>query len=478
MSSTSATSNPVSIASGTSAGAAGGSVINVSLLVSQLVTATQAPQQSLISAQTQSVTAQISAVGQLKSVLSTFQGSLTALDSPTAFNAQTAASSDPTSFTPSVGTGAPVGSYNVTISQLATAQQLLSNPFTGDGTTTVGTGTLQVSLGTSSFDVSISSPDDTLNGIAAAINSASGNPGVTATVLQGSDGAHLLLTSTQTGAANNIQVSETDSGTGLSALAYSSSNTTNYTQQSPAQDAQFSISGVSGTSPSNTVSNALNGVTLNLLAKTPAGNTDTLTVSTATQTIQNNIAAFVTAYNTLVGALSSLGSYDPTTNTAGPMVGDALLSGIKSQIQHSLYSVVNTGSTMYNTLASVGITTNSDGTLSLNTGTLSTALSTNFNAVSQLFSGTSGVATTLNSQITANLGTNGSVTSRSQTLVNKENALTKQSTDLQNQMTALAASLTQQYSALNTLLSSLQTTSAYLTQAFASLPTVQGKSNA
>src|SRR5580704_7387719 len=222
---------PVSIASSSSAAAAGGSVINVSSLVSQLVAATQAPQQALITNQTQAVTTQISSLGTLKSALSTFQSSLGALDAPTAFNAQAATSSNSTVFTATVGSGAPVGTYNVTVSALAQAQQLLSKPFTGDnGTTAIGTGTLQLSLGATNFNVDIGSGDDTLDGIAAAINSASGNPGITATILQGTDGAQLLLSSTQSGAANTIQVSETDAGNALAALTYSSTAGTNYTQ--------------------------------------------------------------------------------------------------------------------------------------------------------------------------------------------------------------------------------------------------------
>jgi flagellar hook-associated protein 2 len=306
-------------------------------------------------------------------------------------------------------------------------------------------------------------------------------------VVQGSYGAHLLLTSTQTGASNTIQVSETDSGTALSALTYSSSSTSNYTQETAAQDANYSVSGVAGTSSSNTVTNALSGVTLTLLGTTPtstdsSGKTtstpETLSISTDTSTIESNITSFVSAYNTLVGSFNSLGSYDASTNTAGPMSGSALLSGIKNEIQNQLYSIVATGSTTYNTLASIGITTNKDGTLSVNGSSLSNALSTNFSAVSQLFSGTQGVATGLNSLITSNLASNGAVTSASNTLVKQENSLTDQTNKLNTQMAALAASLTQQYSALNTLLSSLQTTSSYLTQAFASLPTVQGQANA
>jgi flagellar hook-associated protein 2 len=472
MTSTTATSNPISIASGTSAGAAGGSVINVSQLVSQLVQATQAPQQSLINSRMQAVTTQVSAVGTLKGALSTFQSSLSALKSLTAFNAQTATSSNTSAFTATVSTGAPVGTYNITVDHLASAQQILSKPL--DSSAPVGTGTLQLSLGDTSFEVDITSESSTLSGIASAINAAADNPGITATVLQGTDGAHLLLTSNQTGAANTIQVAETDAGTALAALTYSSTDTSNYAQQSQAQDASFSISGVPGTSSSNTVSTALDGVTLTLLAPTDPNATtpSTLTVSTDTATIVGNVRGFVAAYNSLAGTFTSLGHYDATSKSAGPMQGDPLLTSIEGQIRHALYSIVNTGSSTYNSLASVGVTSNSDGTLSLDETKLSTALGTNLSAVGQLFSGASGVAKNLDTQITASLDTSGSVTSRSQTLVKQEDDLTKQTDDLNTQMQALAASLTQQYSALNTLLSSLQTTSSYLTQAFATLPSV------
>jgi flagellar hook-associated protein 2 len=468
-----ANNGPTSIAANSSAAAAGGSVINVSSLVSQLVAATQAPQTALINSKTQAVTAEISSVGTLKSTLSTFQSSLSTLATPSSFNAQTASSSNSAFFTATATSGAPIGSYSIGVTQLASAEQLLSGPLGTDGTAATGTGTLQLSLGTTNFAVTVDSTDNSLDGIAAAINSAAGNPGITATVLNGSDGAHLVLSSTLTGLANTIAVTETDGGTGLSGFTYGTGNTANYAEESQPLDAEFTVAGVPATSPSNTVANALSGVTLTLTGVTPAKTPATLTVSTDTATIEQNIGAFVTAYNTMAQGMATLGGYDSATSTAGAMMGDPLFTGIQSQIQNQLYSIVNTGSSTYNSLASIGITTNSDGSLSLNSAALSNALSTNFGAVSQLFSGASGVASGLNTVITQALSSTGSIASRSQTLVDQENALTEQTSQLNNQMAQLSASLTQQYSALNTLLSSLQTTSAYLTQAFASLPQVQ-----
>jgi flagellar hook-associated protein 2 len=474
MSTVSSTSTPVSVASSSSAASAGGSVIDVSSLVSQLVAATRAPKDSLISNQTQAVSTEISAVGSLKGALSTFQSSLGTLDSPDVFNAVTANTSDDSIFTANASAGAVGGSYSVAVSQLATAEQLVSK-----ASATVGTGTLQLSLGGTSFNVTIGTGDASLPGVASAINAAAGNPGITATVIAGTDGSHLVLSSTLTGAANSIQVAETDGGTGLSALTYGASSTANFKQNSSAQDAQFSISGIAHSSASNTVSDALTGVTLTLLGTTAAGtgigSSATLTVASDQPTIETNIASFVTAYNTMASSLAQLGSFDATTSTAGPLLGDALLSGVQNQIRSTLYSVVNTGSSTYNSLASIGITTNPDGTLSLNSGTLATALATAPSAVSTLFSGAQGVAANLNTQITGALASGGSIDSRSGTLVKQENALTAQTNQLDAQMTTLTATLTQQYASLNTLLSSLQSTSAYLSQQFAALPQVQQK---
>jgi flagellar hook-associated protein 2 len=410
------------------------------------------------------------------------------LSTPSAFNEQTATPSDPTAFTASADADAVSGTYSVAIGQLATAQQLLSRPVAAGSPAPLGAGSLTLTLGTTPFTVMLSASNDSLEGIAAAINSASDNPGISATVINGTDGAHLLLSSTQTGLANTITVSadETDGGTGLSALSYGSGNTTNYSLQSAAQDAAFSIAGVPYTSPSNTVSDALDGVTLTLLNTTPAGSGtgtgtgtgtgDSVTIGNDTSTVSTNIQSFVTAYNTMQSALATLGSYDASTGTAGPMMGNPILTGVQSEIQEALNSVVGTSS--YNTLPSVGITQNSDGSLSVDTGTLQTALTSNFNAVSQLFSGSNGVAAQLNSQINTELSSDGSITDYGQTLTSQNNALATQTTALDAQMSALSASLTQQYSSLNTLLSSLQSTSSYLTQAFAGLPTVQGTPSA
>jgi len=467
----------VSVASSSSSGATGGSVIDVSSLVSQLVTATYAAQVANNASQTSAVTTQISALGALKSALATFQGALATLDTPTSFNALTASSSDQSAFTATADSSAVAGTYSVGVTQLAQAQQLVSTAFSGGSDTTIGTGTLALSLGGQSFTVAIDSTDNTLAGIAAAINSATGNPGITATLVQGLDGAHLVLASAQTGAGNTIQVSASGGDGGLAQLAYTSAAPGIYTQASAPQDAIVSVAGVSYQSASNTVTGAISGVTLNLAATTAAGSNATVTVSNDTSSVATNISNFVAAYNTLVQTFAGLGGYDASSGTAGPMLGNALLSGIQNQIEGVVHGLISGASSSDNSLASIGVTTQGDGTLALSASALQNALSSNFTGVSQLFSSTNGIAAQLNTQLTAALANSGPVDSYSQTLVQQNNTLTQQSTDLTNEENALTASMTQQFSALNTLLSSLQTTSAYLTQAFSDLPKVGGDNN-
>ncbi len=332
VSSTSASSQPiVSIAGSNSAAAAGGSVINVGELVSELVSAAQAPQETLITNQTESVTTEISAIGTLQSALSTFQSALSSLDTPSAFNSLTASTSDSSTLTATADSDATAGSYTVTVGTLASAQQLLSNEFSQGASAAIGTGTLSLSLGGTSFNVSVNSSNDTLDGVAAAINSADGNPGITATVIQGGDGgAYLLLSSSLTGAANTIQISETDGGDGLAALTYSAASPGNYNySRRPGAGCQLRRgrrrAARAPATPGEPTPSAASRSTCSATTDRPRRRT--LTVSNNAAAIQTNVASFVSAYNTLVGTFQSLGGYDASTQTAGTTDGQWAADG-------------------------------------------------------------------------------------------------------------------------------------------------------
>lgn len=448
-----------------------GSGLDISSIVSQLTTAEMNAATSRVTREQTAVTSQVSALASLKSALSTFQSSLSALTTSTStFDARTVATTDSDIVTATATSKAAVGSYDVSVTQLAKAQQLVSKVFSGGASTVVGTGTLSVSLGSSNFNVTIDSSNNTLTDIRDAINSASDNPGVSATIVYGTTGAQLLLTSSETGAANTITVNETDGGSGLSSLVYNASTTTNYTVKQAAQDSIIEIAGVTHQASSNTVTDAIDGLTLNLKQAQASGDTaTTLTVSNDASHVTSLVQSFVSAYNTLASALSSLGSYDSSTKTAGAMFGDALLSNVQGQISSALSKAVSGSSTTYNTLVSLGVTKGLDGTLSLDSSKLSTALDSDFASVVKTLGGTDGVVTRLSSLLEKQLASDGSIAARSTSLDSRQTQI-----DDENSMITLRTAQVQQrllakFNAMDTLLGTLQSTSTFLTQQFNAL---------
>jgi flagellar hook-associated protein 2 len=377
-------------------------------------------------------------------------------------------SSDTDIFTASAGADAVAGTYEVEVTALARAHQLRSNVFAGGSSQVVGTGTLTLQLGSESFAVAIDGTNSTLAGIRDAINAAADNPGVAATLVNGSGGAHLILSSSQTGAANAITVTQSGDA-GLEQLTYGPGDLTRYTQISPAQNAAALIAGVPVSSSTNSIENAIDGVTLNLAAAEP-GTTLTLTVAQDKTTVSNRIKSFVAAYNSMQTSLARLRSYDATTRAAGPMLGDSLLNGTESQLRRMISDNVAGTSGEFRTLSSIGITTQANGSLKIDETKLSKALEGSFDAVSRVFGSTEGVAAKLNSYIEDSLDTGSAIDTRTQALVKQQVALTKKSSDIDARMAVLQGSYIRQFSALDNLLSQLQTTSSFLTQQLDNLP--------
>ena len=456
-----------SVSSSTNAGTGvGGSVIDVHSLVGQLVAADRAPYDQRIQTATTKVTTQISALGTLKGALSDFQTALDKLKSAGLATVRSATTSQDAGFTATAAGKASPGSYSIEVTKLAQAQQLASGPFIEGPTASVGTGSLTLSMAGNSFTVDIDSAHSTPQDIRDAINDASDNPGIEATLINSTDGSRLVLTASTTGAGSAINVAGTGALTGLS---YSAAAPGTYTVLAPAQDAAVKIAGFPVSSTTNKISDAIDGVTLNLTAASP-GDPQTLTIANDTKAVASEVQAFVTAYNALETQVARLRSYDATTQTAGPMLGDMLLTGIEGQIRRTLSSAVQGLAGPYQTLSSIGITTQADGTLAVDATKLQTALDADFNTVSNLFSGPDGVATRLDSQISDALGAGGSIDTRGKTLVRQQSDITDQQTKLDARMTKLQQTYLQQFTALDTLLSSLQTTSAYLSQQIANLP--------
>lgn len=442
-----------------------GSGLDVTAIVTALVNARKAASQSQIDTKTAAATAQISGLTALKSALSGVSSALATLTTDSTYGSYTATLADSSIGTTSTLTSAVPGQYAVNVSQLATAQKRTSAVY--DTKAAIGAGTLTVGIGTASMDISVSATA-TMADIASAINASTSNPGVTATVVNGTGGSQLLLSSNKTGVANGYTVSSSsDSSSGLATFA-TALNTAGTTE---AQDAKLTIDGIAATSASNNVSGVLDGVTLNL-AKT--GST-TLTVTQDTSKITAAITGLVTAYNTYNSTVTALDAYDSSTGTTGALLGDPLLNSVKRAMSSLMGSSV--AGNAFGTLANLGVTRASDGSMSVDADKLSAALATDPTSVKNLFTGTNGIATKLQTAVTGFVANNGTIATKVTSLNASLTRIDTQQTALDARMSVYQKMLNAQYTKLDTMVTTLNSTSSYLTKALAGLEATYTKSD-
>ncbi|GGP24596.1 hypothetical protein GCM10010971_04150 [Silvimonas amylolytica] len=371
-----------------------GSGIDISGIISQLM---QVEQQPLLALQKQeaSYDAQLSALGTLQGALTDFQSTLTALSDPTKLQLSTAKLANSSVGTATATNAAQQGSHSLQVSQLA-QNQVVASADVSSPNNPVGTGSLTISFGsydsTSGFSanasqqaitVNIDSTNNNLFGLRDAINAAKG--GVTASIINDGGGFRLVLSSNTTGQVNGMKITATGANgdTGLNAFAFdpaSTTNTTTVTQK--AQDAQFTLDGITISKPTNTISDVLSGVTLNLTGT----NTDatTLTIGTDSTTLVKNVQAMVDGYNNFMSQLSSLTGYDTTTQTAGILNGQYALNSIKTQMR-SVFNKALGGSNAYQSLFDVGVGFDDKGNMTLDQDKLSSAAQSNPQALATLF---------------------------------------------------------------------------------------------
>lgn len=466
------TSLPVSSSpiSGTLSSPGIGSGLNVTSLVQELVAADTQGQTNLLASQQSSVQAEISAVASIKSAAATLNTDIGTLSS-VGTGQRTASVSDSSVLTASAANDTPLGSYSVTVGALAQAQVLTSAAF-ADETTAIGSGTLTLSVGGNAFSVDFST-DASLDQIVDAINGSSDNTGVTASVLNASDGAHLVLSGNQTGAANTITVGASGGDGGLAALQYGPGVTGGMTQFQAAGDAQLTIDGNPVTSASNVVTDAIPGVSLNLTTAAP-GETVAVSVGQDTKALSSAVATFVSDYNAFNAAVAQQTSYDSSSNTAGPLLGDIEVSLLQQKLGGLAGTSLASGT--FTTLSQIGITVNQDGTLSLDQTALANALTQDPGAVGTLLTGSGGVATQMQSLLAGTLAFDGLFADETSGYQAQLTSIQNQQQAVQNRATQLTQMYTTQFSALDALMSQMQSTSSYLTSALANLPTISSGS--
>ncbi|CAB3768125.1 flagellar filament capping protein FliD [Paraburkholderia solisilvae] len=488
-----------------------GTPLDTSSIISALVNDKVSGQGTAIKTKQGIDTTQFTALGTLSSALSGLQSSLKPFLSGAALSSLTATASA-SGITATTGTGATAATYQVTTSQIATAQTITSGAFSSADANAMGTGTLTISLGTGTpFTVNIDSSNDSLSDIATAINQAAGNTGIKAQVIKGANGGEALsLQSTSPGAANTISVSVGSGATGQLAnlgvtstpgtdltasgqpntagsppgsLSTITSTSGGWTQSQAAGDALLTINGTVVTNSTNTISNAVTGLTLTLsAAATQTDNqSQTITVSPDNDSVDTDLSSFVSAYNAVIEEMNSLAAPMVNQNvpgSGGALLGDEMINQLGAALGNIVGSQVSSGG-LKDTLASLGITfqANTNGQpfaeLQIDANpdnpSLDDAVATNPAALANLFNSTNGIADKLNSLVTTYTDPQkGLITSRTQALTDDLANLAKQQDDLQDYTNQLTSMYQDQFTSLNTLMSTANTNSNYLDALFGS----------
>ncbi len=443
-----------------------GSGLDTAGLVSQLVAAEAEPVNARLNSQETDLGSELSAFGTLKGALSTFEASAAKLEDATTFQAFTSRSSNDSVFTASTDNTAVAGSYSIEVVQLAQAEKLRSADFSS-GSEVMGTGTLDLSLGANSFQLTIDSSNNTLAGIRDAINAAADNPGISASLISVDTGTQLILTSNEVGASNNISIAAVDDapadGFDLTRL-----DSVNLQTLQAASDAIIKVDSQTVTRSSNSFSDVISGVTFNL-ASAQAGVQETLSVTSDTQKIKNDIQSFVTSYNNLVGVMKGLSNYDISTNVAGPLNGDSVVRGIEGSLRQARSSVIPGN---FSSLSSLGITLGDGGSLTIDDAALDANIANNLSDVKQFFSSPDGIAKNFSSAISGYVEDNGIIDVRSDGLQSRLDGIDDKRDALDRRMASLEARLTAQFTAMDILVAQLKSTGDFLTQQLDNLPSV------
>lgn len=445
-----------------------GSGLDIESLVSQLVAAEGQPAVNRLNRKEASFQGELSAFGALKAALTKFQDAVKGLQNPEDFLGRKASSSNDDLFSATADSSAVAGSYQIEIEQLAQAAKVSTSA--GDFSSrddVVGTGSLTINLGSESFTVNVDETNNTLEGLMKAINDASDNPGITATIISTDSGTNLILSSDKVGSSNAITTTAVDDN-GADGFDLGRFNAAeNNANSQAAKDAIIYVDNQQVTRSSNSFSDVIEGVTFNL-QKAEAGKLETLTVTRDEGAVKNKINAFISAYNALVDTTSKLSSYNADTGAAGALLGDSALRGVQSAIRQTITSAVS--GLEFGTLAEIGVTTNDANKLTLDSEKLNEVLANDFSSISELFASENGLAKQLDSVLERYAGSDGVLDARTDGLQSRIDSIGDDREQLGRRLEALEARYRAQFTAMDVLVGQLSSIGNFLTQQLANVP--------
>jgi flagellar hook-associated protein 2 len=286
----------------------------------------------------------------------------------------------------SADTTAVAGSHTIQVGNLARTSSDVSTAISNPTDTLSGT----LTIGNTTFNVDSADNDTTLASLSSAINSA--GIGVTSSVITDSSGSRLSIVSGTSGAAGQLAISSALSGASSGSISFQTGQT--------GLDATLTVDGVSITSPSNTVTNAIPGVTFQLLSS-PLNTPVQVEITNNTTDIATAMSSFVSAYNAVVKDITTQAGKDSSGNPE-PLYGSPTMALLQSGLTGSLFGTSASGA--ISNITQLGLTVNSDGTLSLDSNALNSALNTSFADVTGFLQNTGSFGQTMAAALN-NLGT-------------------------------------------------------------------------
>jgi flagellar hook-associated protein 2 len=421
----------------------GASGLDTNAIISALASVRQTPILRFQS-QVAKLQKQTTEFGTLRTKLDARRTKASAIDTAAELRAYSASTTDQTVATASASSGATEGVYALTVTNLAQAASRISGGFTKSSGTAVGSGSISITSGTTTYHVSVS-PNSDLTQIRDAIN-ASGAP-ITATIIDDGSGTNqykLILSGNTTGASSAFTVDTSGFTPAGSPLSFSTLNA--------AQDATFSVNGATIHRASNTVTDVIPGISLSLLKGN--GATATVTVSKDRDTVKSRIKDLVSAFNDLNDEFRT-NNNSAAKNTTAVLYGDATLRSTQSRIRSILdTNVTGTGSN-YTSLASIGITTDSNGKLNVDDAKLTTALQNDYDGVIAIFTNqTNGIA--VQARETAQSVEDHSIRSRTDGIQARIRSINNQITTLQDSLDSYISGLRDKFANLDAIAGRLQ----------------------
>jgi flagellar hook-associated protein 2 len=381
------------------------------------------------------------ALAQITTELQALQSAAFTLRDPLgSLSAQSATSSNTSVLGATASSTAVSGTHSIVVNSLATTSSYYTDPV-ATSSTTLTNGSFSFKVGTGApTTVTIDSTNNTLDKLAVAINNLSA--GVRASVINDANGSRLALVSNTTGAPGDLTVSGNTAGL-------------NFNKAVIGANASLVVDGIPISSTSNTVSSAINGVTLNLSSPAPSS-TVNVTVAPDTSKAIDAINQFVSAYNTAIKDVNSQFQVNADGTTGGPLNGDGSVREAQGTLLAAITFSISGNNGIVN-LASLGVNLNNDGTLGVDQSKLTAILASNYSGVVNFLQATTtgfsqNFNTSLNSLVSSG---SGALALDAQGISSASQALNQNISDLQSALNIKQDNLILVYSRVNAILQQL-----------------------